>query len=218
MENLTGKKFNRLTVLELGERKYNKNHWKCKCECGNIKDIESYALRKGIIKSCGCLLQERYKNAISYVTTHGDAGTRLYSIYKHMKRRCYEKTNISYKNYGKRGIRVCKEWKDNYETFRDWALKNGYSDDLSIDRIDGNKNYSPDNCKWSTRKEQSSNRRGCHSVEVDGITYPTLVSFCEKFDLKYDTVKHRYRRGDRTFERLSRPPFPLSKREKKTPR
>lgn len=125
---------------------------------------------------------------------HGGKGTRLWSIYNGMKSRCYNPNVPAYKFYGGRGITICSEWLDSFPNFRDWALANGYSDDLTLDRKDTNGNYSPDNCRWSTKKEQALNTRRNHLVTIGGVTKPLSV-WCELYSINYKTVRDRLKRG-----------------------
>lgn len=125
---------------------------------------------------------------------HGGKGTRLWSIYNGMKSRCNNPNVPAYKFYGGRGITVCSEWLDSFPKFRDWALANGYRDDLTLDRKDTNGNYSPDNCRWSTKKEQALNTRRNHLVTISGVTKPLSV-WCELYSINYKTVRDRLKRG-----------------------
>ena len=124
---------------------------------------------------------------------HGDAHTRLYKIWAHIKGRCYNQNNDRYAHYGGRGIQMCDEWRDSYKVFKKWAMENGYQDDLSIDRIDIDGNYEPNNCKWSTIKEQNNNTRRNIIVE-DGLT---LMQWCEKHGRKddYNAIHVRIYKG-----------------------
>ena len=125
---------------------------------------------------------------------HGGKGTRLWSIYNGMKSRCYNPNVPAYDYYGGRGIRVCDEWNNDFTKFRDWALTNGYQDNLTLDRKNTNGDYSPDNCKWSTAKEQALNTRRNHLVTIGSVTKPLSV-WCESFGINYRTVQDRLHRG-----------------------
>lgn len=173
--DLTNQKFGRLTVLHY----INNGTWLCKCDCGNTKEVKGRNLRDGITKSCGCL----YK-------THGKSHDRIYHIYYAMKDRCYNKNNRRYKDYGANNITVCNEWLDNFMNFYNWAINNNYRDDLTIDRIDNNKGYSPDNCRWVDIDTQIANRRNTKFVTYKGET-KTLAKWCEILNLKYKKIYKR---------------------------
>lgn len=136
----------------------------CECDCGKVKKVRIEHLKSGHTKSCGCYQKKQTSKA---TRTHGREPKRLYSIWSNMKTRCYNKNTECYRNYGGRGIKVCDEWKK-FEVFRDWALSNGYSDDLTIDRIDNDGNYDPSNCRWATDDEQRNNTRRNHFLEYQG--------------------------------------------------
>lgn len=122
--------------------------------------------------------------------THGDSYSRLYQIWHGIKTRCYAEYQTSYHNYGKKGIAVCKEWRNSYIAFRDWALSNGYRDDLTIDRIDNNGDYEPSNCRWATPKEQSNNRSTNHLVTFNGETH-TIAEWARIVGLSPRLIKDR---------------------------
>ena len=154
--DLTGKKFGRLTVLrENGRTNANKVKWECQCDCGNISTHVGSRMKNGDIQSCGCMQLEAIKTCN---ITHGMSYTREYNIWQGMKDRCINSENQGYEDYGGRGISVCTRWLDSFENFyEDMGLSP--TDDHSIDRIDNEGNYCPDNCRWATIKQQSDNKR-----------------------------------------------------------
>ena len=166
VSHLEGRTFGRLCVLEKsGRSEKGSVIYKCLCTCGSIVFVKSHLLKNGGVRSCGCLKREStIKNnrlrlvAVSHVT-HGGTGTRLYSIWRGMKNRCYRKSNQAYPHYGGRGIFICDDWLNDFAVFRKWALANGYENNLTIDRINNDDGYCPENCRWVTMKVQARNRR-----------------------------------------------------------
>lgn len=159
---LQGQRFGRLQVLErAGTNNSRHNKWRCKCDCGNITEVSADLLLLGHTQSCGCLMRETVSDMFS---THRESKSRLYTVWSGMKNKCEHPSHKSYHNYGGRGIKVCEEWRNSYEAFRDWALANGYDENAprgqcTIDRIDNDGDYEPSNCRWVDSYTQAHNQR-----------------------------------------------------------
>ena len=164
--DLTGKRFGRVVVMERSLDKAVRVKWLCRCDCGRKIAIEGGHLRSGLTSSCGCV-QKEVAGVLHSV--HGESHTRLYSIWRGMKARCKNPNEPAYQFYGGRGITVCTEW-ESYEPFANWARNNGYSDELSIDRIDNNANYEQSNCRWANAITQANNTRKNVRVENSELT------------------------------------------------
>ena len=191
-KDLTGEKYGYLTVL----RRLNYSEtghtylWECKCDCGNITIVRGGNLRTGHTISCGCK-----KGLIK----HSKANTRLYCIYKNMKQRCNNPNNVWYKNYGARGIKICDEWLNDFNTFYNWAISNGYEDSLSLDRIDVNGDYEPFNCRWATKLIQQNNMRRNKLITYKNKTH-TVAEWEHILKLPYNYIRSRLRSN--TFENI----------------
>lgn len=206
--DLTGLRFGRLVVIERCEDYFppNKNkpyvQWLCKCDCGRETKALAYALRSGHKKSCGCLRSDlSTKRVVSYNTTHGESGTRLYSIWTGIKGRC---NNPHYEAYGGRGIKICPEWDQDFTTFKQWAISHGYDETLTIDRIDVNGNYEPGNCRWVSKSDQHYNKRSNHYLEYDGVSL-TISQWARVLGMKPYQISLRLRRGWSIEEALMTP-------------
>ena len=204
--DLTGKRFTRLTVLE----KVGTSKWKCRCDCGKTVISEARWLLVGRTKSCGCYIREMKKNL-----RHGMATSKLYHAWQGMNQRCYNKNNRAYSIYGGRGIKVCDDWKD-FKKFRDWALLNGYDERLgrsgcTIDRIDVNGNYCPENCRWIGMKEQTRNRRTNKVISFNGEKH-CLSEWEEKLHFNAGVIYGRLKKGF-TIEEAILVPFGLTRKQ-----
>lgn len=183
-----GNKYGRLTVLRTG--KTGRNYWcDCICDCGNTVRVYASSLSSGNTKSCGCLRRELTADIKS---THKQSKTRLYRIWKAMRKRCNNPSDWSYPNYGALGVKVCEEW-ESFSSFATWAKTHGYNENLTIDRIDPTGNYEPDNCKWSTRLEQARNKRDSVLVTIGDETKP-LVEWCKEKGVVYGTALYRLKK------------------------
>lgn len=197
MIDMKGQRFGRLTVIEVAGRDKSKNvTWTCQCDCGAEVVVSGINLRVGDTKSCGCLHREKIKEQMS---THGYSKTRLYKVWAGIKSRCYNPNCDNYKYYGAKGITMCDDWKDNFESFRKWSFDNGYdesagSQECTIDRIDNSMPYSPENCRWTDHVIQCNNQSKNKIFEYDGRAL-TMAEWAREFDIKYTTLRARIRRG-----------------------
>lgn len=189
-KDLTGKKFGNLTVVKKVERKNRSNQWLCKCDCGKEVVCYQYNLERGTSTSCGCLRSYYAKKTRS---CHGESTGKLYKKWSSIKTRCYNKNTPCYKNYGGRGIKMCDEWLD-FWNFREWAYKNGYSEGLTLERIDVNGNYEPSNCKWIPMEEQAINKRNNSFIEYGGKRQ-TISQWSKELGVGKEVLSYRYRAG-----------------------
>lgn len=191
MVNYIGLRSGRL-VIDRFHHKTPSNHkyFVCKCDCGNEVVVRGSCIVQQSTKSCGCYAEEcRIKRA----TKHGMFGTRLYTIWSGFKRRCYDEKVEGYRWYGKNNISYCEEW-DDFSNFYEWAMKNNYTDELTLDRIDSKGNYCPENCRWVSMKQQQRNRKNNHVVEYNGEKH-CLSEWAEIYGINYNTLLTRIRRG-----------------------
>lgn len=178
-EDLTMQRFGRLVALRREENYPNKQTaWLCKCDCGNLKIVRSASLKNGTTKSCGCILNDR--------ALESPKGERLYAIWRGIRIRTLKHSSKS-EYYYDRGIKMCDEWKESFESFKEWSLKNGYNDTLSIDRIDNNGDYCPENCRWTTAKVQANNRNTCVYITFENETL-SFSQWCDKLGFRADSV------------------------------
>ena len=197
MKNLIGYKFGRLVVQEWhGKNKQGNNTWLCECECGNKVVVRTADLNNGHTKSCGCLAKDSFRKVI---TKHEKRNTRLYSIWANMRTRCNNQNTGCYDRYGGRGITICEEW-ESFETFHDWAMANGYSDELTLDRIENNAGYSPSNCRWASITVQNSNTRRNHLITYNGKTQ-TMTQWADEIGIAARTLESRLNRDHWSIER-----------------
>jgi len=196
IKNFVGERFGFVEVLEkTTKRKNGYIVYKCKCHsCGRTleKTLEHLSRRRKQghnNMTCGC-----YDKHHNHLYKNGLSSTRLRYIYDGMKARCYNTNNPSYRNYGYRGINICKEWLENFENFYNWAINNGYKDELTIDRIDVDGNYEPNNCRWSTKLEQASNKRNIAFITFNGVTKP-IKEWAKEYNIQLCTLRTRINRG-----------------------
>lgn len=197
-KDLTGMRFGKLTVLEYtNKRNLNRNIlWRCLCDCGNEIYVATSCLNSGHTKSCGC----GKNNFVEMGKIGGKFGkhhlsrTRLYKCYNHMINRCHNSSNIQYKDYGGRGIKVCEEWKNDFISFYNWAMSNGYKDDLTIDRIDVNGNYEPSNCRWVNKYLQANNKRNNVYIACNNETL-TIAQWSNRLNINYWNIRRKIQKG-----------------------
>ena len=184
--DLTGNRYGRLTVVGRDNgRKL--TYWNCRCDCGNLVSVRGDHLKEGRVHSCGC-----YKSEVSTAihTTHGDSKSRLYHIYRTMLARCNNRKRYLYSRYGGRGITVCNEWQESYPAFRKWSMDNGYDESKSIDRIDNDAGYNPDNCRWTDSIIQANNKSNNRLVSANGVT-KTLAEWERETGISQYLIKAR---------------------------
>ena len=206
--DLTGQRFGRLVVIREGERTPQRRiKWLCQCDCGSQVVVDGVSLRRGVSQSCGCLRAELAKRKF---TTHGGRSSRIYKIFHDAKQRCYNQSNPDYQHYGGRGIAICEAWLQDFAIFQDWALQSGYHTGLTLDRMDVDGPYSPENCRWVSMKVQQNNKRNNHRItfrgethsisewaDITGIPYYTLHSRIVKLNWSVakaltEPVQHKY--------------------------
>ena len=188
--DLTGRKIGRLLVVERAcNDKWGGAYWVCRCNCGNYVVVRGSRLANGTTSSCGCFGDEVRLEPKS----HGMSKTRIHHTWTAMKQRCLNKKDPSYNRYGGRGIKVCDEWID-FESFYKWAIDNGYREDLTIDRIDVDGDYTPENCRWTTRKVQNNNTSRNHYITYNGET-KTVSEWAETQKLNKQTLRKRLSSG-----------------------
>lgn len=185
-----GEKFGRLTALSAVPRSGGK--WMYRCACGSEKAIRAGGVKAGLVRSCGCLHRERARSGLNQLR-HGQAKvgqvTRLHNIWRGMLKRVDATIGEAHEKYASRGIKVCPEWR-RFEAFRDWAVANGYTDALTIDRKDNDGHYEPSNCHWTTRKVQCRNRRSSRAITAFGETL-TIAEWSERTGIKAPTISAR---------------------------
>lgn len=190
-KDLRGKRFGRLVPIE-PRRVRGRYGWLCKCDCGNETEATTSDLTCGNTSSCGCYRTDMNRDRFA---THGSShNSRLYDIWVNMRQRCSNENADKSGRYVKRGISVCESWETSFEEFRDWAYENGYSDTLTIDRIDYDGNYEPSNCRWATYEQQARNKSSNRIETYKGVT-ASLVELCEIFDKNYHLVNCRIQQG-----------------------
>lgn len=187
MVDITNKKYNHLKVIKLDHRD-DKGilYWLCECDCGNRKVVNGNSLKNGNIKACGCLQGGKTKYKYS--------NKKIYKKWQHMISRCENKNDISFKNYGARGIKVCNEWK-NYDVFAKWSLDNGFKENLELDRIDVNGNYEPNNCRYITNLENRRNKRNTLRYDYKGKNL-TLKEIADINNISYRTLWKRMKNNN----------------------
>ena len=162
-QNIVGQKYNRLTIIAEAYRKDNRTFVTAKCDCGKIIDCQLYKIQSNHTQGCGCVKPKR--------RTHNLSKHDLYSVWQGIKRRCYEKQATNYHNYGGRGIQMCEDWKNNFEVFYNWAIKNNWQKGLQVDRRNNDQNYCPENCEVVTNYENAQNKRTTKFVVFDTILF-----------------------------------------------
>lgn len=182
-KQLEGLRYGRLVVVKETGRRDGGVLWLCRCDCGTEKEVTTHNLNRGHAKSCGCLQAET-------ATIHGHSSKKIYSIYRAMMQRCYDKKSWMYHRYGGRGIKVCEDWANNIDSFIKWSEENGYSDSLQIDRIDNDKGYSPDNCRFVTKTVNANNTSKNIIIKVKGEAL-TIADAARRYGIEDSKLRQR---------------------------
>lgn len=206
MDDIIGAEFGNLKVLQQSY-KGGRKVYKCLCRCGNVVYTQKYYLTSGRQISCGCARKTNRKHMV-----HGGSDSRLYRCWQGIKQRCGCKSANEYERYGGRGIKVCDDWAQSFKSFEDWALANGYSDNLTIDRIDTEGDYTPDNCRWVSYKVQANNKSNNIVIHYQGQT-KTLMEWCEVLNLPYSTIHKRIKESGWDYEDALSIPVRINKLE-----
>ena len=173
------------------ENLYSNRTCDCRCKCGKeVKNLRLYEIKRGNTKSCGC---RNIEAIIQRNTLHGESKTRLYKIWQGMKKRCFNSNSTKYNHYGGRGIIVCDEWLQ-WDNFKQWAMDNGYQEDLTIERKNVNDNYCPENCEWIPLSQQANNRSMCHLITINGETH-NVTEWSKITGLSRSCINGRLHRG-----------------------
>jgi hypothetical protein len=194
LDSFIGKRQGQIVVLSHFKKgKNNSNYFRCQCDCGRIAEIRVDHFFNDKQTTCGTF-HKKYENSV--------IGNKIYNTWNRMINRCYNPKSHKYYRYGKRGISVCKDWLNNYDNFYIWCINNGYKEGLSLDRINNDGNYEPSNCRWTTRKQQQRNMCRNRIITYKNQTH-CLAEWCERLNLKYETIKSRLNKGwsiERAFE------------------
>lgn len=195
LKDLTGQRFGRLVVLSRAESRNKKYgaYWLCQCDCGNTTIVRANCLKNNTY-SCGCLKKEKNILNGQKRKIHGMTNKRIYKIWSDIKTRCYNKNNKEYKWYGERNIKMCDEWEKDFMLFYNWAIQNGYTEELTIDRINVNGDYEPNNCRWVDKLVQANNTRANHYIELNGVTH-TVTEWSRIYGIKRNYIYIRVQRG-----------------------
>lgn len=205
VKNLTGRKFNRLTIKSFSHMSGTHSFWDCLCDCGNSKIIRGTSITNGQAKSCGCLraeLKAKYLKENRPALKHGMSATPTYQTWSNMKKRCYNVACKDFPQYGGRGIKVCKRWRDSFQAF--FYDMGERPKGLTLDRINNNGDYAPENCRWATTREQSLNTSRNVCVTIGSKTH-TITQWCEILGLDKGVIFSRHHRGWSPYKALTTP-------------